>query len=50
MDFYPGKAITGDLPPRKGFAEKWHPPLLAAMPKSGDNLAGRKLCPTILSS
>ena len=34
MDFYyPGKAITGDLPPRKGFAEKWHPPLLAAMPQ-----------------
>lgn len=25
MDFYfPGKGKTGDLPPRKGFAEKWH--------------------------
>lgn len=33
MDFYyPGKAKTGDMPPRKGFAEKWHPPLLAEMP------------------
>lgn len=33
MDFYyPGKAKTGDKPPRKGFAEKWHPPLLEAMP------------------
>ncbi|HHU74131.1 MAG TPA: uracil-DNA glycosylase family protein [Clostridiales bacterium] len=33
MDFYyPGKAKTGDNPPRKGFAEKWHPPLLAEMP------------------
>lgn len=33
MDFYyPGKAKTGDKPPRKGFAEKWHPHLLAAMP------------------
>lgn len=33
MDFYyPGKAKTGDVPPRKGFAEKWHPPLLAEMP------------------
>jgi uracil-DNA glycosylase len=33
MDFYyPGKGKQGDLPPRKGFAEKWHPPLLAAMP------------------
>ena len=33
MDFYyPGKAAHGDLPPRKGFAEKWHPKLLAAMP------------------
>ena len=34
MDFYfPGKGKSGDLPPRKGFAAKWHPKLLAAMPK-----------------
>lgn len=33
MDFYyPGKAKTGDNPPRKGFAEKWHPLLLKEMP------------------
>lgn len=33
MDFYyPGKAKTGDAPPRRGFAEKWHPPLLELMP------------------
>ena len=33
MDFYyPGKGVHGDLPPRKGFAEKWHPQLLAHMP------------------
>ena len=33
MDFYyPGKAKTGDVPPRKGFAEKWHPRLLDEMP------------------
>lgn len=33
MDFYyPGKAKTGDAPPRKGFAEKWHPRLLGEMP------------------
>lgn len=33
LDFYyPGKAKSGDLPPRKGFAEKWHKPLLALMP------------------
>lgn len=33
MDFfYPGKGVHGDLPPRKGFAEKWHPLLLAKMP------------------
>ena len=33
MDFYyPGKGIHGDLPPRKGFAEKWHPELLKHMP------------------
>ncbi|MDD3782655.1 MAG: uracil-DNA glycosylase family protein [Limnochordia bacterium] len=34
MDFYyPGKGKSGDLPPRRGFAEKWHPRLLAAMPQ-----------------
>ncbi|NLY44901.1 MAG: uracil-DNA glycosylase family protein [Tissierella sp.] len=34
MDFYyPGKAKTGDVPPRKGFAEKWHPCLLEEMAK-----------------
>jgi uracil-DNA glycosylase len=33
MDFYyQGKAKTGDVPPRKGFAEKWHPCLLKGMP------------------
>lgn len=33
LDFYfPGKAKSGDLPPRKGFAEKWHPRLIALMP------------------
>ncbi|GEO67746.1 hypothetical protein FD37_GL000989 [Levilactobacillus spicheri DSM 15429] len=32
LDFYyPGKGKSGDLPPRKGFAEKWHAPLLAQM-------------------
>lgn len=34
MDFYfPGKGRAGDLPPRKGFAQKWHPQLLAQMPE-----------------
>ncbi|WP_459567095.1 uracil-DNA glycosylase family protein, partial [Enterobacter hormaechei] len=34
MDFYfPGKGKSGDLPPRKGFAEKWHPLLIAEMPQ-----------------
>jgi uracil-DNA glycosylase len=34
MDFYyPGPGAHGDLPPRPGFAERWHPPLLAAMPE-----------------
>ena len=33
MDFYyPGKGKSGDLPPRKGFAEKWHPLILADLP------------------
>lgn len=33
MDFYyPGAGRSGDLPPRKGFADRWHPPLLALMP------------------
>ncbi len=34
MDFYyPGKGKSGDKPPRKGFAKKFHPPLIKAMPK-----------------
>jgi len=33
MDFYyPGKGKSGDKPPRRGFAEKWHPRILALMP------------------
>ena len=33
MDFYyPGRGKSGDLPPRKGFAEKWHPQILANLP------------------
>lgn len=33
MDFYyPGKGTTGDLPPRKTFAPRWHGPLLDLMP------------------
>lgn len=35
MDFYyPGKARSGDLPPRAGFAQKWHPDILRLMPKA----------------
>lgn len=33
LDFYyPGKGKSGDLPPRKVFAAKWHPQLLAQLP------------------
>ncbi|MEU8735499.1 uracil-DNA glycosylase family protein [Streptomyces tendae] len=33
MDFYfPGKGKTGDLPPRKEFASRWHPMIFAEMP------------------
>lgn len=33
MDFYfPGSKERGDVPPRKGFAEKWHPFILKQMP------------------
>lgn len=33
VDFYfPGKGKTGDLPPRKEFALKWHPLLIKLMP------------------
>ena len=33
MDFYyPGKGKSGDLPPRKNFAHKWHPRVLKLMP------------------
>lgn len=35
MDFYfPGAGKGGDLPPRRGFAEKWHPVLLGMMPEA----------------
>ncbi|GKS82404.1 hypothetical protein LPAF129_20900 [Ligilactobacillus pabuli] len=34
MDFYfPGSGKSGDLPPRPGFAEKWHPLLKQTMPE-----------------
>lgn len=34
LDFYfPGRGKSGDLPPRAGFAEKWHPLLLSQMPE-----------------
>jgi len=34
MDFYfTGKGKSGDLPPRKGFADKWHPRILALCPE-----------------
>lgn len=34
MDFYyPGTGRSGDLPPRKGFAEKWHPLILSKLSK-----------------
>ncbi|MBO0813235.1 MAG: uracil-DNA glycosylase family protein [Microlunatus sp.] len=33
MDFYyPGKGPSGDLPPRRGFAARWHPPILELLP------------------
>ena len=32
MDFFfPGKGKSGDLPPRRGFAERWHPRILAEL-------------------
>ena len=34
LDFYfPGKGKSGDLPPRAGFAQKWHKSLLEEMPE-----------------
>ncbi|MFD6447322.1 uracil-DNA glycosylase family protein [Promicromonospora sp. NPDC060204] len=34
MDFYyPGKGASGDLPPRKDFAGRWHPRILAELPR-----------------
>ncbi|WP_370696078.1 uracil-DNA glycosylase family protein, partial [Streptococcus suis] len=34
MDFYyPGKGKSGDLPPRKDFAPKWHPLILDKLPE-----------------
>jgi len=35
MDFYfPGSGKSGDLPPRKDFADKWHADILAQMPNA----------------
>ncbi|TXN31873.1 uracil-DNA glycosylase family protein [Lacisediminihabitans profunda] len=32
MDFYyPGKGTSGDLPPRRDFAPRWHPPILGQL-------------------
>ena len=34
MDFYyPGRGARGDLPPRKGFATRWHPLILSELPE-----------------
>ncbi|MCK3942650.1 uracil-DNA glycosylase family protein [Streptococcus suis] len=34
MDFYyPGKGRSGDLPPRKDFAPKWHPLIMKQLPQ-----------------
>ena len=34
MDFYfPGRGRSGDLPPRRGFAEKWHKELFELLPR-----------------
>lgn len=33
MDFYfPGKAASGDAPPRRDFADRWHPRVLEQLP------------------
>ena len=43
MDFYfPGKGKSGDLAPRRGFAEKWHPRILADLPQRGQRLPSRE--------
>lgn len=35
MDYYfPGAGKSGDLPPRKGFADKWHPETLKLLPNN----------------
>lgn len=34
MDFYyPGKGASGDLPPRRDFAARWHPQIFAQLPQ-----------------
>jgi uracil-DNA glycosylase len=34
MDFYyPGRGASGDLPPRKDFAPRWHPLILSQLPE-----------------
>lgn len=41
MDFYfPGHGRSGDLPPRKGFAEQWHPALYRAYYRHAQGIGG----------
>ena len=49
MDFYfPGHGKSGDLPPRTGFAEKWHPQLLQELPDIQLTSLDWAICPGLL--
>ena len=51
MDFlFPGHGKSGDLPPRPGFAEKWHPELLKELPDISINTLDWSVCPSLLST
>ena len=51
MDFYfPGHGKSGDLPPRKGFAEKWHQQIFRIVTRSGINYSYWPICSEVLSS
>ena len=49
MDYYfPGTGKSGDLPPRKGFAEKWHKRTLAFAPNIELHIFCWLLCTALL--
>ena len=46
--YFPGHGKSGDLPPRTGFAEKWHPQLLQEFTRYSVDSLDWAVCPGLL--